>query len=353
MDRARSQAFMAKVFGDLGAALTVSLVHVGARVGLFGAMAATGPATRAVLEQRTGLHPRYLEEWLAAMLCAGYVEHDVSADTWCLPAEHAVFFADPSGEYYLGGLFEGAPALSAMAPRVAEAFEAGEGIPYAAYGDGMPFAVEAMNRNVYQARLVRHWLPTLPDVVSRLAEGGRMMDVGCGTGVVPVLVAQAWPRARITAIDSDARSIDIARAHARRAGVDGRISFEQRSAETLGTDDAGCDFVSTFDCVHDMADPAQVLERIRSVLAPGGTYLMVEPRAADRVDDDVGNPFARMLYGVSCLHCVPQSLAQGGPALGACWGEQRARRLARQAGFSRFDVLPIRSPVQAFYALRA
>jgi len=353
MDKSRSQAFMMKVVSDIAAATTVSLVYVGDRVGLFKAMAGAGPLTREALEQRTGVHPRYLEEWLAAMFVAGYVDHDADADTWTLPDEHAVFFASDDSEYYLGGLFKGAPALAAMAPQVAEAFETGQGIAFQAYGEGQPVTIEQMNRAVYRARLVRQWLPTLPRVVQRLQDGGCAIDIGCGTGLVPVLLAQAYPHARITGLDFDARSIEIARENARKAGVHERVTFIHASATELPLVDGGWDFISTFDCVHDLGEPERVLRRIRGALAPEGAYLMVEPKVAERLTDDANNPFARMLHGISCLHCVPVSLAQGGPGLGACWGEARARRLAGEAAFASFQVLPIRSPVQAFYELRA
>jgi SAM-dependent methyltransferase len=316
-------------------------------------MADAGPLTRERLEQMTGLHPRYLESWLAAMLCAGYVEHDAAADTWTLPDEHAVFFAAPDSEYYLGGLFKGAPALMAMAPKVADAFETGQGIPFQAYGEGEPLAIEQMNRAVYETRFVQKWLPALPRVIERLRAGGRAMDLGCGTGVIPVLLAQAFPEAQVSGLDFDARSIHIARENAARAGVGDRVRFVHASATDFQDDAGGYDFITTFDCIHDMGDPGGVLRRIRTALAPGGTYLMVEPRVAERVDDDVANPFARMLHGISCLHCVPVSLAQGGPGLGACWGETRARLAVLDAGFTRFAALPIKSPVQAFYEISA
>jgi len=353
MDKARSQAFMMKVVSDLATATAVSLVYVGDRVGLFKAMAGAGPLTREALEQRTGIHPRYLEEWLAAMFCAGYLEHDAQADTWRLPDEHAVFFASPASEYYLGGLFKGAPALAAMAPKVAEAFETGQGIAFQAYGEGEPVAIEQMNRAVYEVRLVKQWMPALPRVVERLRAGGRAIDVGCGTGVVPVLLAQAFPEARVAGLDFDARSIEIARENARDAGVGGRVEFKHGSATELEPAGSGYDFITTFDCIHDMGEPARVLRRIRAALAPGGTYLMVEPKVAESLHDNAANPFARMLYGISCLHCVPVSLAQGGPGLGACWGETRARLAAQEAGFSHFAALPIKSPVHAFYELAA
>ncbi len=351
MDLDRSQAFMKKVVGDLATATATALVFVGDEVGLFQAMAGAGPLTREQLEQKTGIHPRYLEEWLATMYCAGYLAHDAESDCWELPDEHAVFFADPRSEYYLGGLFKGGPALMAMAPQVAKAFQSGEGIAFQDYGDGEPLAIEQMNRAVYEARFIRQWLPAMPRVVERLNAGGRAIDIGCGTGVIPLLLAKSFPQAEVTGLDFDARSIERARGLAREAGVGDRLRFVHASATALEAPAGGYDFISTFDCIHDMGDPVGVLRRIREALAPSGSYLMVEPRVAERVQDNAASPFARLLYGISCLHCVPVSLSQGGPGLGACWGEARARRAAHEAGFSGFTVLPIKSPVQAFYEL--
>lgn len=353
MNKEKSTAFMQKVVSDLAAGMAVQLVHVGDRVGLFKAMAGAGPVDVATLAQRTGVRERYLEAWLSAMFCSGYVEHDEAAGTWTLPDEHALFFANAASEYYLGGLFKGAPELAAMAPRVAEAFETGQGIPFEAFGAGTPLALEHMNRAVYEARLVKAWLPTLPAVVQALQGGGRAIDIGCGTGVIPVLLAQAFPAARVSGLDIDTRSLDMARDNARRAGVEGRVDFIRASASDWQPEPGGYDFVSAFDCIHDLGDPLGALRRMREALAPGGTALLVEPRVGERLSDDVGNPFARMLHGISCLHCVPQGIAQGGPALGACWGQAKARLLAHEAGFGSFEALPIRSPAQAFYALRA
>lgn len=351
MNRELSQKFMQKVVGDVGTALAAALVLTGDKAGLFKAMAGAGPMRATELAARQGMHPRCAEEWLAAMACAGYVSYDAAEDTFNLPDEHAVFFTDPASEYYLGGLFTGLPGLMAMVPRLTQAFAGGGGIGFAEFGDQLPLALEAMNRPVYESRLVRTWLPTMPAVVERLQQGGRAIDVGCGTGIVPIALARGFPQARIEGLDMDARSIEIARAHARDAGLAGRIRFTQGAVSTLNADEP-YDFITTFDVIHDLPDPAGALASIRAALAGGGTYLMVEPRVDDRLENNLANPFGRMLHAISCLHCVPQSIAQGGPGLGACWGPARAQALARSAGFTHFAALPIRSPAMAFYELR-
>lgn len=352
MDKERSQRFMQKVVGDLGTAMASALVLIGDRTGLFKAMAGAGPIDAAALVERSGVHARYVEEWLAAMVCAGYVEYDEHQERFTLPDEHAMFLTDPSSEYYLGGMFSGLPALMGAAPRLAAAFERGGGISFADFGEALPVALEQMNRSVYESRLVRSWLPAMPEVVRRLAAGGRAIDIGCGTGIVPITLAKAYPNARIEGLDLDARSIAIARGYAREAGVGDRVTFIEAPADTLTTG-PHYDLVSTFDVVHDLPDPLGVLRRIRAALTEGGTYLMVEPKMDDRLEKNRDNPFGRMLYAISCMHCVPQSIAQGGPGLGACWGPTRARELAREAGFGHFEALPVRSPVLAFYELKA
>ncbi len=351
MDKERAQAFMKKAVGDVGTAMSAVLVMVGDRAGLFAAMAGAGPLTAEALAERVGMHPRYVQEWLSTMTCGGYVVHDEQADAFTLPDEHALYLADPSAETYLGGLFSGVPSLARAAPDLADDFRQGKGIPFAAFGDALPVAFEQMNRAVYEKRLVSTWLPELPGIAERLAAGGRALDIGCGTGIVPITLARAFGAAHVEGLDVDARSIELARANAREAGVADRVVLRVAGAGDI-TASPGYDLITTFDVVHDLPDPLGALQAIRGALDPQGTYLMVEPRVDDRLAANVGNPFARMLYAISCMHCVPQSLSQGGEGLGACWGPARARRLAEQAGFSRFDALPIRSPALAFYAVR-
>jgi 2-polyprenyl-3-methyl-5-hydroxy-6-metoxy-1,4-benzoquinol methylase len=350
MDKKKSTRFMLKLVGDVGTTLAAGLLLVGDHSGLFKAMAGAGALSSHALAERAGASSRYVEEWLAVMAGAGYVDYDPATRTFVLPDEHAMFLTDASSEHYLGGLFQGLPALLAMTPRLVTAFRTGEGVPFSDFGAELPRSLEAMSRAVYESHLVRSWLPAMPRVLACLRAGGRALDVGCGTGVVPIVLAKAFPDATIAGLDLDARSIEIARGYAREAGLDDRIAFIAGPVDAL-PNEPGWDFVSTFDVVHDLPDPLAALKRIRSALNEGGTYLMVEPNVADQLEKNLQNPFARMLYAISCLHCVPQSMAQGGPGLGACWGEGRARAMAYDAGFTRFERLDIRNPAMAFYAL--
>ena len=351
MDKQRSNTFMLKLVSDVGTALAGALLLVGDQTGLFKAMAGAGPLDAAALAGRAGVAERYAQEWLAVMAGAGYIEYDTSTALFTLPDEHALFLADAGSEFYLGGLFQALPSMGSVIPQLSAAFKSGAGVAFSDFGGELPNALAAMNRNVYESRLVRSWIPTMPDVVARLQAGGRALDIGCGLGVVPMALARGFPTAEVMGIDLDARSIALGQAEAERSGLDQRVSLQAMAVEAVPAA-PGWDFISTFDVVHDLPDPLGALTHIRRALNAGGTYLMVEPKVADDLADNLANPFARMLYGMSCLHCVPQSLSQGGPGLGACWGEKRARELARHAGFAQFERLDIRSPALAFYALR-
>jgi SAM-dependent methyltransferase len=351
MNKERSQQFMQKVVGDVGTALAAALVLVGQQTGLFKAMAGAGPMSAEQLVTKTSIHPRYVEEWLGAMVCNGYVDHDPQAETFNFPDEHALFLTDDSTEFYLGGLFTGLPGLMGMVPKLVKSFEKGSGIAFSEFGDGLPVALEQMNRPVYENRLTKTWLPSMPHVVAKLQAGGRAIDIGCGTGVIPITLAKAYPSAQIEGLDLDARSIEIAKVYAEQAGLSARIRFTRGPAQGIESK-PGYDLISTFDVIHDLPDPLAMLRRIRECLAAEGSYLMVEPRMDHHLTNN-RTPFGKLLYGMSCLHCVPQSLSQGGPGLGACWGPQRAQELAENAGFSSFTTLPIRTPALAFYELRA
>ena len=228
---------------------------VGQQTGLFKAMAGAGAMSADQLVAKTGVHARYVEEWLGAMVCNGYVDHDPQADTFTFPDEHALFLTDESTEYYLGGLFVGLPGLMAMVPRVVKAFEKGSGIAFTDFGEGLPVALEQMNRPVYENRLTKSWLPTMPQVVAKLQAGGRAIDIACGTGVVPITLAKAYPNARIEGLDLDARSIAIAKTYAEQAGLAADSDSYNAPAQSIEAGAEGDDLISTFDVIHDLPRP--------------------------------------------------------------------------------------------------
>jgi ubiquinone/menaquinone biosynthesis C-methylase UbiE len=190
----------------------------------------------------------------------------------------------------------------------------------------------------------------MPQVAKALEAGGAAADVGCGSGRAAIALAQAFPQARVHGFDNHPGSIERARANARAAGVGDRVRFALMDA--AGMPSRAFDFVSTFDVVHDAADPPALLRGIRQALAPGGTYLMLEMNCTPEVDGNI-HPIGKLIYAISTLYCMTQSLAQGGMGLGAAMGEPKARELAAQAGFTRFRKLPIEDPISVLYELQS
>jgi 2-polyprenyl-3-methyl-5-hydroxy-6-metoxy-1,4-benzoquinol methylase len=333
-----------QVFRDMAGAMTAGMVYVGTRTGLFRAMQGKGAMQLEDVVRASGLQPRYVEEWLKGMASAGYLEYDPQAASYTLSEEHAWFLASDGSDHFAGGMFEMVPVLMRAAPKVAEAFAKGGGVRFEEFGPECVTALDLINRGQYEHRFTEYWLQALPDVVAKLQAGGRMLDVGCGSGRVCLAFARAFPQARITGIDPDAESIRRARE------LSSRVDFQATTTARMERGE-GFDLVTLCDCVHDLAEPVQTLREVRALLKPDGTLFVVEPKAADRLEDN-RNPVATMFYGFSIFHCMTQSLARGGPGLGTCMGPATAEKLLREAGFSRFEILPVKSQVNLFYAAR-
>jgi ubiquinone/menaquinone biosynthesis C-methylase UbiE len=347
MDRDRVKGFADRVFADMAGTMTAGMSYVGVKTGLFRAMAGKGPMRVADVARESGLTARYVEEWLKGMTCATYLDYDAASETYRLPDEHAFLLASDETDHFMGGLFVMAPVLLRVAPDVATAFARGGGVPFEKFGSDGVAGLDLMNRGQYEQRLAGYWLQALPEARARLEAGGRALDVGCGAGRVCVALAKNFPAATIVGLDPDQESIRQAEAAAAEAGVSGRVSF---ITGDLDADD-GFDLVTACDCIHDFAAPERTLEQIHALLKPQGTLFIIEPRAADRLEDNI-NPISTMFYGFSIFHCMTQSLARGGPGLGTCLGPARIQALLRAAGFQGFERLDIKSPTNLFYAAR-
>ena len=351
MDKTKVKAFADKVYADMAGTMAVGMAFVGVKRGLFRVMAGKGPMTAAHVAHASRLMPRYVEEWLKGMTCAGYLVYDPAAETFQLADESAFLLASESSDHFMGGLFLIAPALLRVAPMIAEAFEKGGGVAFDEIGaDGIE-ALDWLNCGQYEHRLISQWLNMLPDVVDRLKRGGRALDVGCGVGRVSVAIAKAFPDCQVIGIDPNEHSIARAREVAAAEGVGPRLQFH---AKTTGELDAngGFDLIMACDCVHDFAAPHTTLREMRSLLKPNGVVFAMEPKAADRLEQNI-NSLGTVYYGFSLFHCMTQSLARGGPGLGTCMGPARTEELFRAAGFSRFEPLDIKNATNLFFAARA
>ena len=334
IDQSRLEAFMGQAVVDLAASVSAPLVRLGARLGLYRALADRGPATPDELAERSGTEPRMVREWLGNQAAGGYVIYDAASGRYALPPEQAAALADEESEFYVLGAYDILASFFADEDRLVEAFRSGAGLGWHEHDHRLFAGSEVFFRAGYRQHLVGGWLPALEGVVEKLEAGARVADVGCGHGASTIIMAEAFPASTFVGFDSHAGGIERAREAGAEAGLAERVRFEVAAADTFPGE--GYDFVCVFDAFHDLGDPAGAARHMREVLAPGGTLMLVEPQAGDRIEDNL-NPVGRIFYAGSALICVPHAIADGGqgtPALGAQAGEAALRGVLEQAGFS-------------------
>jgi len=350
LDEAALEQFVHQAVGDLAAAISGLMVHLGDRLGLYRAMAGAGRLTPSALAARTGTHERYVREWLANQAAGGYVAYDPADGTFELSAEHALVLADETSPVFLDGAFETIASCYADHEAFARAFTTGEGIGWGDHDDRLYTGALRLFRPGYEANLVSSWLPALDGVVDKLRDGASVVDVGCGLGASTIILARAFEHSSFVGFDIHQPSIEAARQAAADAGVERRARFEVASAQDFPG--AGYDLVTLFDCLHDMGDPVGAARRIRESLADDGTLLLVEPAAAEHLEDNL-NPVSRLYYGLSTVICTPSSLAQDvGLGLGAQAGPKRLEEVLNEAGFSHVRVAT-RTPFNLIIEARA
>jgi 2-polyprenyl-3-methyl-5-hydroxy-6-metoxy-1,4-benzoquinol methylase len=334
IDTDKLMGFVFRAVDEVGATLNTALVVMGDRLGLYKAMAGSGPLTSAELAERTGTAERYIREWLNAQAAGGFVQYDPDSGRYTLPPEQAVALTDASSPAYLPGFFQIALGSVIDSPRIADAVKTGVGVGWHDHVRDVFEGCERFFRPGYNANLISAWLPALEGVVDKLQRGARVADVGCGHGASTILMARAFPNSTFIGSDYHEGSIQTARQRATEAGVGDRAHFEVAPAASFSGRDY--DLVTMFDCLHDMGDPVGAARHVHESLAPDGTWMIVEPAAGDRVEDNL-NPVGRAYYSFSTLLCTPASLSQDvGLALGAQAGEARIRDVVTSAGLTRF-----------------
>jgi SAM-dependent methyltransferase len=331
IDQDKLDEFLGKALNDIGAAWSANMVLLGDKLGLYQAMAKMGPVTPAELANETGTAERYIREWLGNQAAGGYVTYDPATARYTLPNEQAAALADEDSPYFLPGAFQGIAAGFAANPKIEQRFRTGEGLGWDEHDHQLFEGTARFFRPNYIAHLLSDWIPALDGVEAKLRAGIRVADVGCGFGASTILMAEAYPDSTFVGFDYHQPSIEAARRQAKEAGLT-NVTFE--AAKSTDYPGSGYGFVTHFDCLHDMGDPVGAAARVKQTLAADGTWMIVEPFAGDRVEDNL-NPVGRVFYAASTMVCVPASLHSNGPALGAQAGEARLREVVMQGGLSR------------------
>jgi SAM-dependent methyltransferase len=337
-DQAKAEAFAGQMVGVLNGASVALMTSIGHQVGLFDTMAGRPPATSRQIAEAANLNERYVREWLGAMVTGRIVDYNPDAGTYALPPEHAAFLTRAAGPNNLAGPTQIIALLAQVEEPIVACFRNGGGVPYSAYPRFQRLMAED-SATVHDAALIESILPLVPGLAERLQAGIDVADVGCGSGHAINLMAKAFPRSRFTGFDFSEEGIQTGRREAQELGA-ANATFELRDVTALDLHDR-FDLITAFDAIHDQAHPAQVLAGIAGALRPDGVFLMVDIRASSNLHENLELPLAPMLYTASTLHCMTVSLALAGDGLGTMWGEQTARRMLADAGFTRVEVKQI------------
>ena len=329
----KMNAFLGKVVGDFGAALSSSLVYIGQKLGLYKALASGEPVTPAELAQKTSTNERYVREWLINQAASGYVDYDAASGRYSLAPEQAMALTDESSPFYVGGGFYVIKAMTHAVSRIEDSFKNGGGMLWGEHDPDLFVGTERFFRPGYAAHLIASWIPSLTGVKEKLEVGGKVADIGCGHGSSTIIMAQAYPKSRFWGFDNHEKSIETAQQRAKDAGVSDRVTFAVANASELPNEQF--DMVAFFDCLHDMGDPTGACKRDYEVLDANGSALIVEPMAGNTVEENF-NIIGRTFAGASTLCCTANSMALGGPALGAVAPESAIRDVVMAGGFTQF-----------------
>lgn len=347
-DIAKAEKFAGQLFSYYTGGLITLMVDVGHRTGLFGA-AAKGPATSEELARRAGLNERYVREWLGAMVTSRVFTYDREAGTYTLPPEHAASLAGDT-PFNMAPVSQMLAQMGKHVHKLAHAFQHGGGVPYSEFRPEFTDLMDKTSRRGYDYNLIRKYIPAAQGLRERLEAGIRAADIGCGTGHCVNILAAEFPNSTFVGYDIASDAIERGRAEAQEMGLS-NAAFEVLDVAQLPAEPR-FDLITAFDAIHDQVDPAAVLRRVHEAVAPDGVFLMVDIRAASDLADNLDNPMAPFLYSISVLHCLTVSLAHGGAGLGTVWGEQLARQMLAEAGFTRVEVTEAPDPMNNIYVCR-
>ena len=349
-DDAKAEAFAERLVAALGEAALALMTSIGHRTGLFDTLALLPSATSTTLAGKAGLSERYVREWLATMVTSGVVEYDPGSGIYGLPAEHAAFLTRAASPDNIAVTAQFIGVAASVEEEMLTRFRNGEGLHYHHFQRFHEVMAEDSAQLVVAA-LTDHILPIVPGLTERLEHGIEAVDIGCGGGRALLRLAEAFPKTRFLGMDLCADAFAEAQVEAARRGLR-NLTFEARDlsdAEILGR----FDLVTAFDAIHDQKDPQWLLTMVRKSLRPDGVFLMQDIGGSRHLEDNIGNPFAPLLYTISLMHCTPISIGQGGQGLGTMWGVETAEEFLGAAGFGDVQThrLP-HDPVNAYFVAR-
>lgn len=338
LDQAKSEAFAGQMVRVLNDAAVALMTSVGYQAGLFDTMASLPPSTGKQIATAAELNERYVREWLGVMVTGRIVDYDPADETYTLPPEHAAWLTRAAGTNNLALQTEYVPLLAQVEERIIECFRRGGGVPYSAYPRFQRLMAEESGA-IHDASLTAVILPLVPGLVTRMQTGIDVADIGCGRGHAINLMARAFPKSRFVGFDMSEEGVSAGRAEAQQKALP-NAHFELRDVTNLDAH-SRYDLITAFDAIHDQGQPAKVLRGIADALRPDGTFLMVDIAASSKLSENLDLMLGPFMYTFSCMHCMTVSLAQGGAGLGAMWGEQKARQMLAEAGFTVVDVKKI------------
>ena len=348
-DQAKADAFVGKVLGDTVGLATTAMASIGDRLGFFRDLATNGPSSSTELAVRTNTQERYVREWLAALGNAGYLEYDPLTRRYTLPPEHAPVLAQEAGPVFFGGVHEEFVGLLGPFEQLLGHIRSGGGLGLDDYPDTMYEGIDRFTSGWFENLLIQVWLPLVPDVTTKLQNGARVADVGCGRGRALIKLAQAFPESRFVGYEIHGPNVDRAIEQVRAAGLSDRITI--RHADASEGLSGRYDLVTTFDVVHDAVNPRGILRAIHESLQPDGTYLCLEINCSDKPEQNHG-PIGALLQSCSVMLCLTLSLAGNGEGLGTLGlHEPKLRELATEAGFSSVRRVPMDNPFNSLYEL--
>ncbi len=350
IDEAKQNAFVRKALGDISSTTAVIMAIIGDRLGLFKALGDSSPTNSQELASRAGVDERYAREWLGGMGAAGYLEYDPASQRFSLPPEYAMVLAQEAGPKFVAGAYQMLLGMLGPFDQLLQVFQNGGGVHQSAYGDNFWDGMERFTGGRFENLLLPEWIPAMPAVEAKLEAGASVADIGCGRGRAIIKLAQEFPNSSFIGFDVFPPTIELAAANAQAAGVADRVSFQQ--LDVIEGLPQQYDIITTFDVIHDAANPLGLLRAIRQALNPEGYYVLMDINCSENLEENFG-PLGTTFHGFSLMYCMTTSLANGGVGLGTLGlHPPKVEELCAEAGFSSVKLLPLENPFNNIYEIK-